>query len=443
MRGVLLQSFPGEDGRIAVSIEDPMSRKALTRRIQLSLAPPNSRWGKWFRYARQTSPASLALRILPSFITKPLKKSIHRRRQARLVPLQAQLRSLIQQHDDVEQVVIFPPSLDWNTPLFQRPQQLAVALAHQGALVFYIQPQASQQGEPFRRLQNRLYVCNVPVATFEVLKSPLVYILTWNLGYLRVFDEPQVLYDYVDDIGVCEGDPVQLKQEHDKLVRSARLVITTAERLYRKVLPLRTDAILCPNGVDYDRFAVIHQPTNTPPPSDLASILATGKPSMGYYGALARWFDYELLSTVANRRPDISFVLIGPDFDNTLHAHFLETPNVYWLGAKLYAELPDYLRYFDMAMIPFQLNEITHSTSPLKLFEYMAGGKPVVITPMQESMRYEGVLVAVDAEDFSTKIDQALRLKTDPDYLRLIDRVARQNTWDIRARQILDALQRQ
>ena len=80
--------------------------------------------------------------------------------------------------------------------------------------------------------------------------------------------------------------------------------------------------------------------------------------------------------------------------------------------------------------------------SPLKVFGYMAAGKPVVITPMHESMRYEGVLVAETAQDFSEQIDRALALREDPQYLAVLDRVARQNTWDVRARQILDALRK-
>src|SRR5205823_3980007 len=99
-----------------------------------------------------------------------------------------------------------------------------------------------------------------------------------------------------------------------------------------------------------------------------------------------------------------------------------------------------YLRHFDVATIPFVLNDITHATSPLKLFEYMAGHKPVVITAMHESMRYPGVLVANDAGTFAARLDEALRLGRDAGYRERIDRVARANTWDCRARQLLEAL---
>jgi len=156
---------------------------------------------------------------------------------------------------------------------------------------------------------------------------------------------------------------------------------------------------------------------------------------------LAVWFDYDLLREVALQRRDLSFVLIGPNYDNSFPRSGLsQLPNVAWLGPQPYPNLPDFLRYFDVTTIPFVVNDITHSTSPLKLFEYMAGGKPIVVTAMHETMRYEGVLVANGAIEFSSKLDEALKLATDPEYLAVIDRVARENTWNARAATILQAL---
>jgi glycosyltransferase involved in cell wall biosynthesis len=198
----------------------------------------------------------------------------------------------------------------------------------------------------------------------------------------------------------------------------------------------RSNALLCPNGVDYEHFARAREAG--PPPEELKPILQLGRPIVGYYGALANWFDYELLISLAVARPDFSYVLIGPDYDGSLKrspiSHF---PNIHYLGVQPYLRLPEYLRFFGVATIPFRLNRITHATSPLKLFEYMAGGKPVVITPMAESMQYEGVLVGEGAEGFSAMLDKALVLRSDDAYLELIDQVARDNTWGSRAELIL------
>ncbi len=199
----------------------------------------------------------------------------------------------------------------------------------------------------------------------------------------------------------------------------------------------------CPNGVDYEHFQLPEASAPLPPPPDLAEIVALHTPVIGYYGALARWFDYDLLKKLTVLRPNYSFVLIGPDYDGTLKPAAIDAyKSIHWLGVKPYNDLPGYLKYFDVTMIPFQLNDITHATSPLKLFEYMAGGKPTVVTPMRESMGYEGVLVGKDAEDFASRLDDALILVHDPEFLQLLERVARANTWDARARQILAELEK-
>jgi hypothetical protein len=113
------------------------------------------------------------------------------------------------------------------------------------------------------------------------------------------------------------------------------------------------------------------------------------------------------------------------------------------LGVKSYKELPHYLQYFDVATIPFIVNDITHATSPLKLFEYMAGEKPIVITPMQESMQYPGVLVGRDPSEFAQKIDLALEMREDQTYLDLLRRTAMDNTWEQRAEEILSAIEKE
>jgi hypothetical protein len=267
-----------------------------------------------------------------------------------------------------------------------------------------------------------------------------VHAFTWNEKYTRRFDRARLIYDWVDDLSAFAGRRAALEQQHARLLASAELVLTTARRLWEQAKKSRPDALLCPNGVDFAHFAAARHRGGLPPP-DLTPILESGRPIIGYHGALARWFDYELLGAVAARRPDLSFVLVGPDHDRTLaESSLLKQPNLFWLGPKDYQALPAYLAWFEVGIIPFQLNEITHATSPLKLFENLAAGKPVVVTPMQESLDIEGVLAASGAHAFSQKLDEALRLKEDPAYLSLIDRVARENTWEARAEQILSRI---
>ena len=351
---------------------------------------------------------------------------------------QLELENIVKQHAD-QKIIIFPPGLGWLETKKQRPQHLAEALANQGILVFYVLPETSNQSDGFTMMAENLYLCHVPLKIFDILPDPYVLTMTWNYQFAAQISPARIIYDYVDHLQAFSGNQMKLEHYHSHLIQIAELILTTSAPLFQEVLRDRSDAILCPNGVDYAHFAMNN---NTPvnPPAEIAPLLFEGSPIIGYSGALARWFDYDLLETTASQRPDLQFLLIGPDFDNSLPANLLELPNLTWVGPKPYPVLPDYMHFFDAAMIPFCVSDLTHAVSPLKLFEYMAAGKPVVITPMEESMRYPGVLVAQDSQEFSMRLDEALELRADEDYLQTIHKVASENTWQVRAQQVNQAL---
>jgi glycosyltransferase involved in cell wall biosynthesis len=341
-------------------------------------------------------------------------------------------------------VFIFPPGLGWVIQLFQRPQQLALALSRQGVLVFYMQPVHPSSSRGFHQEAENLYLCKVPAETFRIIEQPFVHVMTWNALSARSFNNPRVIYDYVDDLEAFDGSRVRLEKDHRQMLGQACLVLATAEQLFLEVQVTRPDSLFVPNGVDYAHFSPAEQDPSYPIPADLAQILNQKKPVIGYHGALARWFDFQLFEQVARKRQDLNFVLIGPDIDGSLRdSGLLSIENIHWLGVKSYQELPAYISNFDAATIPFQLNEITHSTSPIKLYEYLAAGKPVVITPMQESERLNAALPAEGVDEFCRQLDRALQLKTEAPYVTRLKQVAKENTWDQRAVQILQALQNQ
>jgi glycosyltransferase involved in cell wall biosynthesis len=164
---------------------------------------------------------------------------------------------------------------------------------------------------------------------------------------------------------------------------------------------------------------------------------------VGYYGALADWFDYETVRYAANALPHYNFVLIGIEMGESFRKSGLsQLPNVFYLGRKDYEILPLYLYAFDVATIPFKINTVTSSTSPIKLFEYMAGGKPVVTSELPECKRYDGVFVARNSEEFTQYIQRAVELSDDANYIKRLQVVAMENTWEARVRQIEEALAR-
>lgn len=427
---------------------------AQARDVSYKTVKPGSAPHKLFRaglsVARQAKSLGVrgaAKKYLPEPLQAPLSSAYHSVKELKYKDRRNDdrraLEEILRAHPNARDIWVLAPSIPWDVALFQRPQQLAMALARLGVLLFYVDPSPKPGETGFLKLKDNLYVSRVDRDIFQELPDFTLYVLSWNKAWGERLRPKRVVYDFIDDLDVFNvPDFEQLKRDHQSLLENSTVVSATADDLWREVAAVRKDSILCANGTDYAHFAVAKDPA-LPAPDDLADLLAQKKPIIGYYGAIARWFDYDLLWAVASKRPDLNFLLLGPDYDKTAaNQAVFGLPNVRWPGPRHYSILPRYLKCFDVATIPFKVNAITHATSPLKLFEYMAGGKPIVTTPMRESMRYENVLVAGDPASFSKQLDRALSLRTDAAHLALTDRLAKENTWDARADQLLRALGR-
>lgn len=340
--------------------------------------------------------------------------------------------------------ILFLPTVSWHIHLFQRPQQLALAFARKGRLVFYGEV-AYRSDSPlgFRQWIPGLYIARVPMEVFAYkLSCPILYVLAYNAGYLDLFPNRRILYEYIDELEVFTDYYLpELRFQHARLLKEADVVSITAKNLWQEAQASRPDALYLPNAVDYDFFTA-RLAEVTSPPEDLQPILMKNTPIVGYYGALAHWFDYGLLFSVAERLPEWQFVLIGPDYDGTLpRTRMASKPNITWLGPKPYPNIPCYARFMDVLIIPFHLNPITHATSPLKLFEYMCAGKPIVVTPMKEASSYPGVLSADTPDNFVSQLQKAWDLRNDSEYRAILEETARANTWDARADALLASLE--
>ena len=366
-------------------------------------------------------------------------RRVHRLHAGRAGCSSLSLEEILEETEDRKGIVVYPPFIDW-TWMRQRPHQLMAQFAKAGYLSLFCSPKRRTDNfQGFVRAAKGLYLCD---SLKPLLDIPNCLLLVGWSGWesVKQFRSPLTIYDYLDDLGVAESwasEEYKLEM-HRKLVTYSQVVLSTARRLHAEVKKSRPDALYCPNGVDYEHFHLAAAP---PPPPDIADLVAAGRPIIGYYGALARWFDYELLAHAAKTRKDCEFLLIGPNFDGTLGAESaLDLPNVRWLGEKKYEELPAYLHYFTVATIPFQINDITKATSPVKLFEYMAGGKPIVTTAIPECCQYSCVLVAHDPAEYVAQLDEAIHRGGSETYLRLLDEEARNNTWENRIRQIIAQL---
>ncbi len=332
-------------------------------------------------------------------------------------------------------------SVPWQLTLFQRPQHIARALAQLGYVVIYDESGllAEPAADPVREIEPNLFVWNAgDDAMLAEIPRPILWAFTYNYALRDAFGpDALVLYDWIDDLKVFPHDQKFLADAHARGMREADVVASVARVLHEQAVTERADALYLPNGVDFDHFSA---PDLLPPDDEtFAAIRAAGKPIAGYYGAVASWFDYDGLMAVATQRPDWNFVLIGVRFDDSLDkTKLLQCPNVYFLGPRPYQTLPRYLRCFDVAMIPFVINDITLATSPLKLYEYFAGGRAVITSPMPECVAYEDVLIARTPTEFAGHLDTARARTHDPEFQARLHAVAKDNTWLARARTAAD-----
>lgn len=350
------------------------------------------------------------------------------------------LAKILARQSDLKGSIVFIPSIPWDVPLFQRPHQLAASLARQKYQVLFCETIYGAPAEIQPVAPNLYRLTNIDLEWFKEFPGLIVFCLAYNTHFLSHFTKPYVVYEYIDELQVFPGSQKDLQRSHTRMLETAGLVIATSDALFEKIHLHRPDALLVPNAADLEFFETKITQT-LKPPAELRRLLQQRKPVIGYYGALAHWFDYDLVQQAAAARPEYQFLLIGPDYDRSVQESALkEIPNLTWLGVKPYHQLPEYLKYFDVAMIPFKLSEITQATSPLKLFEYLAGAKPVVSTAIHECQKYPVVLIAQDCQEFVQKLDQALALRNDAAYLEQLCQTALQNTWDLRASQITEHL---
>jgi polysaccharide pyruvyl transferase CsaB len=341
-----------------------------------------------------------------------------------------------------EGAVIFLPSVGWGIALFQRPHHLARTFARKGWIAIFDSSNAHDDVNGFKEIQPNLYLFRGPQGLLEQIPGALLWAFPYNWHQKDAYpDGAATVYDWIDDLEVFPYDRELLEKNHARALAEATVVGSVARKLHDQAIAIRPDAVYLPNGVEFERFADPEAPL--PEDKELRAFRESGKPIAGYYGALAEWFDYELLEKVVRARPDWNFLLIGPMYDQSLRGQpVLKCENVLWLGPRDYHSLPGYLRLFDVATIPFKINNITLATSPLKLYEYFAGGKAVVTTPMPECMAYPEVTIARDASEFAAALDPARELGRDTAYRERARQIGRENSWATRVETVLEALEK-
>jgi len=345
--------------------------------------------------------------------------------------------------------------LRWNF-VFQRPQQLMSRFARDMAVIYWEEPvDVGRHETAYLQVREAEESANVRVAVphlpegmpddareaalkrlldahTSAIRGPIVawYYTPMMLPFSKHITPDVTVYDAMDELSKFKFAPDHLLDFEQELIDRADVVFTGGSSLFEAKKDRHANVHCFPSSVDRTHF--MRARARQFDPADQEEL---PRPRLGFYGVIDERFDTELLDKVAELRPDWSFVMLGP----VVKISEDELPrrgNIHYLGPKTYAQLPAYLSGWDVALMPFAMNESTQFISPTKTPEYLAGGKPVVSTPIRDVVRHygqlEGVEIAGDADSFVAACDKALQLARDPEsgWLAEADLLLAASSWD-------------
>jgi len=335
--------------------------------------------------------------------------------------------------------------------VFQRPQHLMSRFARERPVIFWEEPQPYRGGA---RVELRTCLeTGVVVATpmldpdlsedareallgrllSEAIADRPVHARWYYTPMMRPFSRRTVsacvVYDCMDELANFKFAPPQLGALERELLATADVVFTGGYSLYEAKRKAHPDIHPFPSSVDRDHFAKARGPCD--PPSDQVDLPS---PRLGFYGVIDERMDLDLIAAVADARPDWTLVLVGPVVKID-PASLPQRPNIAYLGGKSYGALPSYLAGWDVALMPFAVNESTRFISPTKTPEYLAGGRPVVSTPITDVVRHygelPGVRIAPDPATFVAACAAALEdAKAPGTWLPQVDQALAKLSWD-------------
>ena len=352
--------------------------------------------------------------------------------------------------------IIFFPIIDWDFR-YQRPQHLASQLAELGHRVFYIKTNFHQGKSPLVKLiKENIYSvqlhCQDPLLEINtILSDDHIRDLTHSLELLKdhfligsalmlvdlpfwrklVVDLKQEFgwklgFDVLDLFRAFSNRSPTTEVDEKILIQESDLVLASSSILFDHAKKEGKSPVLLHNATEFEHF---HKAVA---PIEWNEMRNYRHPIIGYYGAIADWFDTHLVADLAFENPQWTFILIG-DTELADLDPLRNLKNVHLLGEKPYAQIPAYLSHFDVCIIPFKDIPLTHATNPLKMFEYLSAGKPVVATHLDEISKYQDyVRLAESPQEWADAIRESLAEDKSEDLLSLRYEFAQSNTWENR-----------
>lgn len=319
--------------------------------------------------------------------------------------------------------------------VYQRPQHIISRLSSQYKILVVEEPIGrSENTTEIIEKSPSLHILKPRINHLEELGPYLKKILKdqkFLVGYfysaafvsiLNTFDFETVVYDCMDELTLFKGASQELIAQETHLLSAADIVYTGGKSLYEAKKEKHHNVFCFPSSVDVPHFSN-EEKNHVIKPADLMNIKS---PIVGYYGVIDERIDLELLSETAHRSPDASFVMIGP-ICKIEEKELPRAENIHYLGMKTYDELPQYLHFFDIAMMPFALNDSTKFISPTKTLEYMAAMKPIISTKIKDVVRdYSDCVTLINnADDFCIALSQPMT-----DFQSQYEHILENTSWD-------------
>jgi UDP-galactopyranose mutase len=263
------------------------------------------------------------------------------------------------------------------------------------------------------------------------LRRPVLWYYTpMMLTFSRHLEASAIVYDCMDELSGFRFAPTELGRLEAELFEAADVVFTGGHSLYEAKRHLHSNIHPFPSSVDVSHFGQARG--DLPCPADQSGIPG---PRLGYVGVIDERLDLGLIDRLAEARPEWSIIMVGPVVKIS-EADLPRRPNLHYLGSRSYEALPAYISGWDVALMPFALNEATRFISPTKTPEYLAAGRPVVSTAVTDVVRHYGDLEAVriagDPKAFVTQCEVALRLSGvgSEQWREPVDAALGQMSWD-------------
>ncbi len=354
--------------------------------------------------------------------------------------------------------LIVASHLRWSF-VWQRPQQLLSRLACHRQILFVEEPvyidSASEDAVPeLEQVADNITVLKPQVMRPEREGTPIwedhaniARQVRYAMRLLRIRDralwfytplpefllhavEPDLMvYDVMDELSNFKFAPPQLRQQEARLLRRADVVFTGGASLYEAKLPFNPNTHLFASGVDEAHYATACDDATAVP--EAVSRIPT--PRATYIGVIDERLDYDIIRAMAESRPEVHFLMVGPVV-KVDPGSLPKAPNLHYLGQQAYKDLPCILKGSQICLMPFAMNDATKFISPTKTLEYMATHRPIVSTPVRDVERFYSdiVYMAHDSEEFTAQVDAALREAPEERARRQMreDKILAEHSWD-------------